>query len=42
MTANEADQVTLMCNYTTKATNTDVYLFWYKPAAKQITNIHSE
>uniref|UniRef100_A0A671KA44 Ig-like domain-containing protein n=1 Tax=Sinocyclocheilus anshuiensis TaxID=1608454 RepID=A0A671KA44_9TELE len=30
MTANEADRVTLMCNYTTKATNTDAYLFWYK------------
>ncbi len=28
MTANEADQITLTCNYTTKATN--VYLFWYK------------
>uniref|UniRef100_A0A672PEU9 Ig-like domain-containing protein n=1 Tax=Sinocyclocheilus grahami TaxID=75366 RepID=A0A672PEU9_SINGR len=30
MTASEADRVTLMCNYTTKATNTDAYLFWYK------------
>uniref|UniRef100_A0A673J911 Ig-like domain-containing protein n=1 Tax=Sinocyclocheilus rhinocerous TaxID=307959 RepID=A0A673J911_9TELE len=30
MTANEADQVTLICNYTTKTTNADVYLFWYK------------
>uniref|UniRef100_A0A8C2HL16 Ig-like domain-containing protein n=1 Tax=Cyprinus carpio TaxID=7962 RepID=A0A8C2HL16_CYPCA len=30
MTANEADQVTLMCNYTTKATSTNTYLFWYK------------
>uniref|UniRef100_A0A8C2I637 Ig-like domain-containing protein n=1 Tax=Cyprinus carpio TaxID=7962 RepID=A0A8C2I637_CYPCA len=28
MTANEADHVTLTCNYTTKTTN--VYLFWYK------------
>uniref|UniRef100_A0A8C2I7R2 Ig-like domain-containing protein n=1 Tax=Cyprinus carpio TaxID=7962 RepID=A0A8C2I7R2_CYPCA len=28
MTANEADQVTLTCNYTSKTTN--VYLFWYK------------
>uniref|UniRef100_A0A672Q6T5 Ig-like domain-containing protein n=1 Tax=Sinocyclocheilus grahami TaxID=75366 RepID=A0A672Q6T5_SINGR len=30
MTTNEADQVTLICNYTTKTTNADVYLFWYK------------
>uniref|UniRef100_A0A8C2I645 Immunoglobulin V-set domain-containing protein n=1 Tax=Cyprinus carpio TaxID=7962 RepID=A0A8C2I645_CYPCA len=30
MTANEADQIILMCNYTIKATNADVYLFWYK------------
>ncbi len=28
ITAKEANQITLMCNYTTKTT--DVYLFWYK------------
>ncbi len=30
MTAKEADQTVLMCNYTTKATNANMYLFWYK------------
>ncbi len=30
MSASEADQIFLMCNYTTEATNTDVYLFWDK------------
>ncbi len=30
MTAKEADQIILTCNYTTKSTNADAYLFWYK------------
>jgi len=30
MTANEEDQITLTCNYTTKAADNNIYLFWYK------------
>uniref|UniRef100_A0A8C1NBB0 Immunoglobulin V-set domain-containing protein n=1 Tax=Cyprinus carpio TaxID=7962 RepID=A0A8C1NBB0_CYPCA len=29
MTANEADQINLMCNYSTSSYN-DAYLYWYK------------